>query len=78
MRFSSLVALASTSGPLEIRASPEVSMTNRISIRISLASASAVVERRNLMALASGSSLCLQGIPLFRNDQKSTKPMYCL
>ncbi|MFX1255426.1 MAG: hypothetical protein ACFFCZ_27735 [Promethearchaeota archaeon] len=42
--------------PLEISASPEVSMTNRISIRINLASASAVVERGSLMALASGSS----------------------
>ncbi|MFX1537322.1 MAG: hypothetical protein ACFFDI_24200 [Promethearchaeota archaeon] len=36
--------------PLEISASTEVSMTNRIFIRISLASASAVVERGSLMA----------------------------
>ncbi|MFX1252082.1 MAG: hypothetical protein ACFFCZ_10800 [Promethearchaeota archaeon] len=42
--------------PLEIRAATEVSMTNRISICISLASASAVVERGSLIALASGSS----------------------
>ncbi|MFX0064170.1 MAG: hypothetical protein ACFFC7_18515, partial [Candidatus Hermodarchaeota archaeon] len=42
--------------PLEIRASPEVSMTARSSIRMSLASASAVVERGSLIAVASGSS----------------------
>ncbi|MFX0061650.1 MAG: hypothetical protein ACFFC7_05635 [Candidatus Hermodarchaeota archaeon] len=42
--------------PLEISVSTEVSMTARISIRSSLASASAVVERGSLSALASGSS----------------------
>jgi len=36
--------------PLEIRASPEVSRTTRIAIRMSLASASAVVERGSLIA----------------------------
>ncbi|MFX1255201.1 MAG: hypothetical protein ACFFCZ_26610 [Promethearchaeota archaeon] len=43
--------------PMETSVSTEVSMTTRISIRISLASASAVVERGSLMALAAGSSL---------------------
>ncbi|MFX1250058.1 MAG: hypothetical protein ACFFCZ_00400 [Promethearchaeota archaeon] len=43
--------------PLEISASTEVSMTARISIRMSLASTSAVVERGSLIAVASGSSL---------------------
>ena len=36
--------------PLEIRASTEVSMTTRIAIRMSLASASAIVERGSLIA----------------------------
>ncbi|MFX1251055.1 MAG: hypothetical protein ACFFCZ_05565 [Promethearchaeota archaeon] len=43
--------------PLEISTSPEVSRTDRISIRMSLASASAVVERGSLITLVSGSSL---------------------
>ncbi|MFX1254226.1 MAG: hypothetical protein ACFFCZ_21620 [Promethearchaeota archaeon] len=42
--------------PLETSASPEVSMTNRIFIRMRLASASAVVERGSLIVVASGSS----------------------
>ncbi|MFX1251269.1 MAG: hypothetical protein ACFFCZ_06650 [Promethearchaeota archaeon] len=46
--------------PLETSAATEVSMTTRISIRMILASASAVVERESLMAVASGSSLAIQ------------------
>ncbi|MFX1250163.1 MAG: hypothetical protein ACFFCZ_00935 [Promethearchaeota archaeon] len=45
--------------PPEISTSPEVSMTARISIHTSLASASAVVERGSLTALVSGCSLVL-------------------
>ncbi|MFX0064632.1 MAG: hypothetical protein ACFFC7_20860 [Candidatus Hermodarchaeota archaeon] len=48
--------------PLEISASTEVSMTTRISIRSSLASASAVVERGSLSALASGSSHAMKSL----------------
>ncbi|MFX1534718.1 MAG: hypothetical protein ACFFDI_10890 [Promethearchaeota archaeon] len=40
--------------PLEISASTEVSMTTRISLRFSLASASAVVERGSLTAFSIG------------------------
>ncbi|MFX1255780.1 MAG: hypothetical protein ACFFCZ_29515 [Promethearchaeota archaeon] len=51
--------------PLEISAATEVSRTDRISIRMSLTSASAVVERGSLSALASGSSLLFQQISNF-------------